>query len=121
MLVALRLHVGGHLHAELLEGHRSGRVVGDPGVAALPLDGVVGIARRVVKCRRMPMPIRSGAMAMRAPSFLFRCVVSGVDSAWYCGAVRVANWIGAAGAASSDPDPRTRSKSSRLGTWGFPL
>ncbi len=35
-----------HLHPELLEGHGTGEVVGDPGVTPLPPDGVEGIGPR---------------------------------------------------------------------------
>ena len=43
MLVALSDHVDGNSTAELLEGHRAVAEVGDPGVAPVPLDLVVGV------------------------------------------------------------------------------
>ena len=43
MLVALSDQVDGELDAELLEGDRAVAVVGDAGVAPLPLDLVVGV------------------------------------------------------------------------------
>ena len=61
MFVAFSDHVGRHLDAELLEGDRAVPVVGDAGVAALPVDLVVGMDPAVVKCRRIPIPVCSGA------------------------------------------------------------
>ena len=60
MLVALKLHPGGHLDAELLEGDRPGRVVGDAGVPALPRDGVVGVL-----ARRGELPVDADAHPLR--------------------------------------------------------
>ena len=70
MLVAFSDHVDRELDVELLEGVGAVLEVRDAGVAALPLDLVVGVdARGSVKCRRIPIPTCSGAIAMcRAPS-----------------------------------------------------
>ena len=64
-----RVHApgGGHLDAELLEGDRAGPVVGDARVAPLPGDLVVGMRTLAVKCRRIPMSIRSPATAIIPP------------------------------------------------------
>ena len=69
MFVAFCDHVDRELDVGLEEGVGAVLVVRDAGVAPLPLDRVVGMRRPAsVKCRRIPMPICSGAIAMvRAP------------------------------------------------------
>ena len=60
MLVAFSDHVDGELDAELLEGDRAVLVVGDAGVAALPLDLVVR-----VDARRREVPADPDAEPLR--------------------------------------------------------
>ncbi len=54
---------GRNLHAELLEGHRTGGVMGDPGVPPFPVDGGIGVLPRCGE-----LPVDADAHALRGDS-----------------------------------------------------